>query len=620
MTLKRLVLASALLCAIASPAFSQKTKAVLNAEVASSFPDNTVGAITPLNLRTVTSDIINSIMPTAPVVAGNLACFSGTTGLLQDCGTGPSATGIIYTPPYTGGVTETQSAYNAQRVSVMDFGATGNGSTDDTAAFTHAFAQTPPIAVDVPCGTYNVTGITITQANTVLNGRGMGCSTIRATNAATPVIAISSSLTGVSITNLTIDRTITATAGGTGIDWSTSSDQSYLGNLFIKDQYNGLILGNTGFSTAENLTISKNVNIGLLGTNGAGGSVALQWQLSNIISGQNGATGFAFSCNGTGGMSLGQHRGLATFANTGIGISYIGLSTCAINGIRLSDSFFGQDGGTGEVYLDTFASFAHTITDVSAELVGTGPTGPTLGTPASNTGAGIVVSANNPNVTLTSVTANQNSLNGLDAFGPQVTVMGGNYTNNGQAASGGSQNGVISGATTRLIAHGATIGNTGANTSQQIGVLLVSGASNGVVLGNDLRSNTSTALTNNSGNTTNITQNNLGGAAFTVTQQLQLITGTPTIASGACGTGTNGTIAGDNQAGTITIGAAATTTCTVSFSATLNAAPKACVISPDNAAAATWATTLARVSSKSTGGFVVTGSALANTTFDYHCI
>lgn len=87
---RRILAALALLCALIAPAQAQKTKATLNTEIGVQFPDNTTNLITPSNLRTVTGDIVNSIMPTAPVVSGNLACFNGTTGLLQDCGSAPS--------------------------------------------------------------------------------------------------------------------------------------------------------------------------------------------------------------------------------------------------------------------------------------------------------------------------------------------------------------------------------------------------------------------------------------------------------------------------------------------------------------------------------------------------
>jgi hypothetical protein len=98
--------------------------------------------------------------------------------------------------------------------------------------------------------------------------------------------------------------------------------------------------------------------------------------------------------------------------------------------------------------------------------------------------------------------------------------------------------------------------------------------------------------------------------------------GPPTIASGACGATTNGAVvAGStNQSGEITIGSASTTTCTVSFSATLGSAPLSCVVFPENAAAAATGTTVAYVSAITTGHFVITGSALANANYYYQCI
>ncbi len=110
------------------------------------------------------------------------------------------------------------------------------------------------------------------------------------------------------------------------------------------------------------------------------------------------------------------------------------------------------------------------------------------------------------------------------------------------------------------------------------------------------------------------------GAPVTALSPLALTHGTPTIASGACGTGANGSVAGTNQTGVVTIGAAATTTCTVSFSATLGSAPKSCVLFPANAAAAAAGTTVAYVSSITTAQWVITGSALANAAYEYHCI
>jgi len=93
---------------------------------------------------------------------------------------------------------------------------------------------------------------------------------------------------------------------------------------------------------------------------------------------------------------------------------------------------------------------------------------------------------------------------------------------------------------------------------------------------------------------------------------------TPTISSGACGTGTNGTIAanGNNQGFEVDIGSAATTTCTITFANSgFVTAPREAQLTAHNAAAAAQSTTLAYVSSLGTTTMVITGSALANANY-----
>lgn len=112
MIFRCIVAASALLCALVAPAIAQKTKAQINSEIAVQFPDNTQFQITPQNLRNVTGDIANSIMPTAPVVSGNLAIFDGTTGLLKDNGNVINGGALTIAPPantLTQGLVITQS-------------------------------------------------------------------------------------------------------------------------------------------------------------------------------------------------------------------------------------------------------------------------------------------------------------------------------------------------------------------------------------------------------------------------------------------------------------------------------------------------------------------------------
>lgn len=107
----------------------------------------------------------------------------------------------------------------------------------------------------------------------------------------------------------------------------------------------------------------------------------------------------------------------------------------------------------------------------------------------------------------------------------------------------------------------------------------------------------------------------IAGANFS--GQLYSTNGTPTITSGSCGTGANGTVAGTYQSGEVTIGSATTTSCEVTFSPALPQNPGACIITAVNAAAAAAA---ARVSAWSATGLIINAAALASTTFNYVCL
>jgi hypothetical protein len=140
---------------------AQKTKAELSAEVSTTFPDNTAGLITPTGVRAFQNDLINSIMPTAPVVSGNLACFNGTTGLLQDCGKAPDTITIGITNIASG--TNSRVLYN-NAGKVAEYAITGTG---DVVMSTGAAIGTPTITNPTFSGTASGAG---TLPTTLLSG------------------------------------------------------------------------------------------------------------------------------------------------------------------------------------------------------------------------------------------------------------------------------------------------------------------------------------------------------------------------------------------------------------------------------------------------------------------
>jgi hypothetical protein len=71
---------------------------------------------------------------------------------------GVNAVNTTFNVGLSGSINRTAQAKMAEIPSVKDFGAVGNGVTNDAAAFTAAWAATAPQAVYVPAGSYAITG------------------------------------------------------------------------------------------------------------------------------------------------------------------------------------------------------------------------------------------------------------------------------------------------------------------------------------------------------------------------------------------------------------------------------------------------------------------------------
>lgn len=380
----------------------------------------------------------------------------------------------------TGAIARTVTHKLRDWVSVKDFGAVGDGVANDTAAFTAALAACD--VVIVPEGTYNHTGIAISRDGAKLLGMGRGASILNCTNASTAAVTVNGYLADVSIIGLTISRSVIATSGGYGIRWVESASRGLVRNCRVTAHHVGISLCSTDFSTVDDVIVDGCVTTGVYMTNNSSNG-ALQWSLNNVLSSGNGYQGFLVQATlGPAAVALGTWTGIATYANGGVGVGVVGLVGCPVHGLRMYNSFLGED-ANHEVYLDTYGRL-HKIAHCLIEL---------SGMPTSNTGSGIEITANNTEVQVTGCTLSNNALHGIRISGGVVQVTGCSIHDNGRALSVFERFGIYVGTAGRAILNGNSIGNSGSGTHQQYGIGFALDNTH-IVNGNDLTGNVTQGL------------------------------------------------------------------------------------------------------------------------------
>src|SRR5216684_8456034 len=120
------------------------TKTQVTTDITANWPDNTLGQITPLLLRSTVLDLVNSYVDANGTTSLTCAASQWVTALPTlssiTCAQ-PTAAQIVYAPVGTGGVATTDKVLLDRTVWVNDYGAVCDGVTDDHTAFQNAINQ-----------------------------------------------------------------------------------------------------------------------------------------------------------------------------------------------------------------------------------------------------------------------------------------------------------------------------------------------------------------------------------------------------------------------------------------------------------------------------------------------
>lgn len=272
-----------------------------------------------------------SASTSAAAAAASAASAIGDPNGFQVTATGASATRSL-------------AARFAERLSVMDFGAAGDGVTDDTGVFQAALTAASGKTLTVPAGTYLISagGLTVTT-NTTLRGEGfpvikVGSSTLNA------LFAVTGS--NVLITGLDLlgnrDTQTSASSGSTAINVSSALENVRIqGNKVRKWTRHGIVIGGvTSAFVTDNFVTDIYHGAGIYSGQGAAATNV------SIIGNTVTTTQWA-------NIQLGDHDGLVVEGNicdgTAMGSGALGIGgladniTCYPYGLTLKNAVFSNN-------------------------------------------------------------------------------------------------------------------------------------------------------------------------------------------------------------------------------------------------------------------------------------
>ena len=187
-----------------------------------------------------------------------------TSGTAAGLSAALNSTGVNYTSAGTGAVTRTAASKFDDTVSVKDFGATGNGVTNDTTAI-QAALNSGATGVFIPTGTYKITAALTIPANVRFYGNSRsGCVISCATT--NVGILTDAGNTSVSVECLSLTYSVTAVSGANAL--SLTGFYSSATNFSISNAYIGISSVGTSVTFCnsigyDNFQVSNCISVGM---------------------------------------------------------------------------------------------------------------------------------------------------------------------------------------------------------------------------------------------------------------------------------------------------------------------------------------------------------------------
>lgn len=280
------------------------------------------------------------------------------------------------------------SMINGTQKNPLDYGAKGDGVTDDTAALNAWLAAGGGW---LPRGTYKVSSALTLSNDCVIQGEGRALSIIKTSSATADVVVAPDNCANYYLKDFTVDRSVAPTGQPCGINIGKNAF-GYLVNVVSINHHHGFKFGPTARSRCDECEAAYNYGDGFHFRSTAD-SPFVQWYLIRPVAQLNDGHGFYFYSvyKGTTPTYVTGPTFInsGTYANTSGGYYWTGDANTYWTDMVFDCCFASSDNNAGFHISNLGAN--NQFVNIFSELAGQSLSGRTFTTPKSNVGAGFLV-------------------------------------------------------------------------------------------------------------------------------------------------------------------------------------------------------------------------------------